>query len=173
MKEENEKVNRPEKVDQRKNMDQPKKVEKPKKVEQPKKDGNDTLRQSVMFTLLSLSAGLVEAGSFVVLDLTSLPYGWAHGLSVVLSVLWNFTLNRRYTFKSANNVPIAMLKVALFYAFFIPITAYLGQMASSEGINDFVIKAVTMLLNFIGEFLWWKFVVFYGSENTNSLAKKK
>lgn len=173
MKEENEKVNRPEKVDQRKNMEKPKKVDKPKKVEQPKKGGNDTLRQSVMFTLLSLSAGLVEAGSFVVLDLTSLPYGWAHGLSVALSVLWNFTLNRRYTFKSANNVPIAMLKVALFYVFFIPITAYFGQMASLAGINDFVIKAVTMLLNFIGEFLWWKFVVFYGSENTNSLAKKK
>lgn len=173
MKEENEKVNKPEKVDQRKNMDQPKKVEQLKKVEQPKRGGNDTLRQSVMFTLLSFSAGLVEAGSFVVLDLTSLPYGWAHGLSVALSVLWNFTLNRRYTFKSANNVPIAMLKVALFYAFFIPITAYLGQMASSAGINDFVIKAVTMLLNFVGEFLWWKFVVFYGSENTNSLAKKK
>ena len=173
MKEENGKVNQSKKVDRQKNVDQPKKVNQPNNVVQPKKGRNETLRQSVMFTLLSLSAGLVEAGSFVVLDLTSLPYGWAHGLSVALSVLWNFTLNRRYTFKSANNVPIAMLKVALFYVFFIPITAYFGQMASLAGINDFVIKAVTMLLNFIGEFLWWKFVVFYGSENTNSLAKKK
>lgn len=179
MKEENGKVREPNTADQPKTVNEPKTTEQPrtvnepKKTDQQKKGGNDTLRQSVMFTLLSLSAGLVEAGSFVVLDLTSLPYGWAHGISVALSVLWNFTLNRRYTFKSANNVPIAMLKVALFYAFFIPITAYLGQMASSAGINDFVIKAVTMLLNFVGEFLWWKFVVFYGSENTNSLAKKK
>lgn len=144
-----------------------------KNVNEKKQGAKETLRQSVMFTLLSLSAGLVEAGSFVVLDLAHVPYFWAHLISVTLSVLWNFTLNRRYTFKSANNVPIAMLKVGLFYLFFIPITAYFGQMASSAGINDFIIKAVTMLLNFVGEFLWWKFVVFYGSENTNSLAKKK
>lgn len=144
-----------------------------KNVNEKKQGAKETLRQSVMFTLLSLSAGLVEAGSFVVLDLAHIPYFWAHLISVTLSVLWNFTLNRRYTFKSANNVPIAMLKVGLFYLFFIPITAYFGQMASSAGINDFIIKAVTMLLNFVGEFLWWKFVVFYGSENTNSLAKKK
>ncbi len=144
-----------------------------KNVNEKKQGAKETLRQSVMFTLLSLSAGLVEAGSFFVLDLANIPYFWAHLISVTLSVLWNFTLNRRYTFKSANNVPIAMLKVGLFYLFFIPITAYFGQMASSAGINDFIIKAVTMLLNFVGEFLWWKFVVFYGSENTNSLAKKK
>lgn len=166
-------VVQPKKAEQAKEADPPNKADKPKKVDQPKKGRNETLRQSVMFTLLSLSAGLVETGSFVVLDLTSLSYGWAHGISVTLSVLWNFTLNRRYTFKSANNVPIAMLKVALFYVFFIPITAYFGQMASSAGINDFMIKAVTLLLNFVGEFLWWKFVVFSGSENTNSLAKKK
>ncbi len=66
-----------------------------------------------------------------------------------------------------------MLKVGLFYAAFIPLTAWLGQLAAGAGINEYIIKIVTMLLNFVGEFLWWKFVVFRGSENANELAKKK
>lgn len=124
--------------------------------------------------LLSLSAGAVEAISFLLLDaFTDLPYEWAHVISLVLSVVYNFTLNRRYTFKSANNMPVAMVKVAVFYVFFIPITAWLGQAASDSGINDVLIKAVTMVLNLIGEFLWWKFIVFRGSENTNDLAQKQ
>ncbi|MDU7516610.1 MAG: sodium:solute symporter, partial [Varibaculum cambriense] len=100
------------------------------------------------------------------------PYAWTHFISITLSVIYNFTLNRRYTFKSANNVPIAMVKVAVFYAFFIPITMWLGALAASAGVNDFIIKGVTMILNFIGEFAWWKWVVFRGTENTNDLARK-
>lgn len=134
----------------------------------------ESLIQAVKFTLLSLSAGLIEAGSFIVLErLTSLSYDLKHVISIILSVLWNFTLNRRYTFKSANNVPVAMIKVALFYVVFIPVTAWLGQIASNNNINDYLIKIPTMLLNFVGEFLWWKLVVFRGSENTNKLADKK
>lgn len=133
-----------------------------------------TKKQVVLFVLLSLSAGAVEAASFLLIDgFTDLPYEWAHVISLVLSVIYNFTLNRRYTFKSANNVPVAMVKVAIFYVFFIPITAWLGQVASDSGINDLIIKAVTMVLNLLGEFLWWKFIVFRGSENTNDLAQKK
>lgn len=128
--------------------------------------------QAIKFTLLSLSAGIVEAGSFALLQwLTPLSYEWSHIISVTLSVIYNFTLNRRYTFRSANNVPIAMVKVALFYAVFIPVTAWGGQILSDQGINDGIIKAGTMVLNFIGEFLWWKLVVFRGSENTNDLAQ--
>lgn len=134
----------------------------------------ESLVQAIKFTLLSLSAGLIEAGSFVLLErLTTLSYDFKHVISIVLSVLWNFTLNRRYTFKSANNVPIAMIKVALFYVVFIPLTAWLGQMASNNNVNDYLIKIPTMLLNFVGEFLWWKFVVFRGTENTNKLAQEK
>ena len=134
----------------------------------------ESLVQAIKFTLLSLSAGLIEAGSFVLLErLTALSYDFKHVISIVLSVLWNFTLNRRYTFKSANNVPIAMIKVALFYVVFIPLTAWLGQMASNNNVNDYLIKIPTMFLNFVGEFLWWKFVVFRGTENTNKLAQEK
>lgn len=134
----------------------------------------EALIQAIKFTLLSVSAAGIEALSFIALNaLTSWPYNVKHVISIVLSVLWNFTLNRRYTFKSANNVPVAMLKVGLFYAFFVPITAWLGQLAAGAGVNEFIIKGSTMVLNFVGEFLWWKFVVFKGSENTNKLAKSK
>ncbi|HNZ14881.1 MAG TPA: GtrA family protein [Anaerolineaceae bacterium] len=134
----------------------------------------ESLIQAIKFTLLSISAAGIEAVSFIILErLTTLPYDIKHVISVVLSVLWNFTLNRRYTFKSANNVPIAMLKVGLFYAFFIPLTAWLGKLADGAGVNEYIIKGSTMVLNFVGEFLWWKFIVFRGSENTNALAKKK
>jgi len=132
----------------------------------------ESLFQVIKFTILSLSAAGIEALSFLGLDtLTGLSYEAKHVISVVLSVLWNFTLNRRYTFKSANNVPVAMLKVGLFYAIFIPVTAWLGQLATGAGIHEYIVKATTMILNFVGEFLWWKLVVFRGSENTNKLAR--
>ena len=128
--------------------------------------------QAIMFVLLSLSAAVIEAVSYLLLDwLTPLPYDWKHVISIILSVIWNFTLNRRYTFRSANNVPIAMAKVALFYVFFIPITAWLGQVVANAGVSEVLIKAATMVLNGVGEFVWWKFVVFRGSEDTNSLAQ--
>ena len=133
----------------------------------------ESLIQAIKFTLLSISAAGIEAVSFIILErLTTLPYDIKHVISVVLSVLWNFTLNRRYTFKSANNVPIAMLKVGLFYAFFIPLTAWLGKLADGAGINEYIIKGSTMVLNFVGDFLWWKFIVFRRREHKR-LAKKK
>ena len=138
------------------------------------KKQNETLVQTIKFTLLSLSAGLVEAASFALLDLlTPLPYDWKHIISIVLSVLYNFTLNRRYTFKSANNIPVAMFKVSIFYVFFIPVTAWLGQIAANAGLNEYLIKGISMLANFVGEFIWWKFIVFRGTENTNDLARKE
>lgn len=139
----------------------------------PEAKKKDTLIQALKFTLLSISAGGVEFLSFLILEAWSgLPYAWIHVISVVLSVLWNFTLNRRFTFKSTNNVPIAMLKVAAFYLAFIPLTAWGGQWAANQGMSEVLVKICTMLLNFVGEFLWWKFVVFRDIENTNDLAKK-
>lgn len=130
----------------------------------------ETIKQSIMFTVLSISAALVEFISFTILNHFKIPYIWAHVSSIILSVLWNFTLNRKYTFKSASNVPIAMFKASLFYLFFIPITAFLGQKASLIGINDFLIKGLTMVSNFVGEFLWWKFFVFKDNKNIKDLS---
>ena len=124
------------------------------------------LWQAVKFTLFSASAGVIQIGSFALLELFIQDYWIPYLISLVLSILWNFTLNRRYTFKSAANVPVAMAKVFGFYLVFTPLSTYLGNIAEGHGVNDFIILAVTMLCNFVLEFLFCKFVVYRGQENT-------
>ncbi|MBP3382153.1 MAG: GtrA family protein [Clostridia bacterium] len=124
------------------------------------------LRQAIKFTLFSVSAGIVQIGSFAVLEIFIKQYWIPYLVSLVLSIVWNFTLNRRYTFKSAANVPVAMAKVFGFYLVFTPLSTYLGNVAESAGVNDFIILAVTMLANFVLEFLFCKFVVYRGKEDT-------
>ena len=124
------------------------------------------LWQAVKFTLFSISAGVIQVGSFAVLELFIQDYWVPYLLSLTLSILWNFTLNRRYTFQSAANVPVAMAKVFGFYLVFTPVSTYLGNLAEGCGVNDFVILIVTMLANFVLEFLFCKFVVYRGKEDT-------
>jgi len=124
------------------------------------------LWQALKFTLFSISAGVIQIGSFAVLEIFIKVYWIPYLTSLVLSILWNFTLNRRYTFKSAANVPVAMTKVFGFYLAFTPLSTYLGHIAESKGVNDFVILIVTMLANFVLEFLFCKFVVYRGKEDT-------
>ena len=122
--------------------------------------------QAVKFTLFSISAGVIQIGSFALLELFIKDYWIPYLISLVLSILWNFTLNRRFTFKSAANVPIAMLKVFGFYLVFTPLSTYLGNLAEAHGVDDFIILLVTMVANFVLEFLFCKFVVYRGKENT-------
>ena len=122
--------------------------------------------QVLKFTLFSASAGLIQVGSFAILEMFIQDYWIPYLVSLILSILWNFTLNRRYTFKSAANVPAAMAKVFGFYLVFTPLSTYLGDLAEGAGINDFVILIVTMLANFVLEFLFCKFVVYRGTEDT-------
>lgn len=124
------------------------------------------LWQAVKFTLFSASAGVIQIGSFALLEIFIQDYWIPYLISLVLSILWNFTLNRRYTFKSAANVPVAMAKVFGFYLVFTPLSTYLGNLAEGYGVNDFIILVVTMLANFILEFLFCKFVVYRGQEDT-------
>lgn len=124
------------------------------------------LWQAVKFLLFSISAGIIQVGSFALLELFIQDYWVPYLISLVLSILWNFTLNRRYTFKSAANVPVAMAKVFGFYLVFTPLSTYLGHLAEGVGINDFVILIVTMLSNFVLEYLFCKFVVYRGQEDT-------
>lgn len=124
------------------------------------------LWQAVKFTLFSISAGVIQIGSFALLELFIQDYWIPYLISLVLSILWNFTLNRRYTFKSAANVPVAMAKVFGFYLVFTPLSTYLGNLAEGYGANDFLILIVTMLANFALEFLFCKFVVYRGKEDT-------
>lgn len=122
--------------------------------------------QAIKFTLFSISAGLIQIGSFAILELFIEGYWIPYLTSLLLSILWNFTLNRRYTFKSAANVPVAMAKVLGFYAVFTPLSTWLGNMAAIAGAPEFLVLGVTMLLNFVLEFLFCKLVVYRGQENT-------
>lgn len=123
--------------------------------------------QMVKFTLFSVSAGVIQIGSFTLLnEVFKMIYWPAYLISLVLSILWNFTLNRRYTFKSATNVPIAMAKVFGFYLVFTPLSTWLGYLAEGGGVNEYIVLGLTMLSNFVLEFLFCKFVVYRGKENT-------
>ena len=122
--------------------------------------------QAVKFTLFSISAGIIQIGAFALLEVFIKDYWIPYLTSLVLSILWNFTLNRRYTFKSAANVPVAMMKVFGFYLVFTPLSTYLGNLAEGVGVNDFIILIVTMLANFVLEYLFCKFVVYRGKEDT-------
>ena len=130
------------------------------------KDSKKNFLQALKFTLFSVSAGVIQVGAFALLEIFIKTYWIPYLVSLVLSILWNFTLNRRYTFRSAANVPVAMAKVFGFYLVFTPLSTYLGDLAEANGVNDFLILIVTMLVNFVLEFLFCKFVVYRGQENT-------
>ena len=128
----------------------------------------------VKFTLFSISAGLIEMGSFALLnELLHLPYWLSYLAALVLSVLWNFTLNRKFTFKSAANVPVAMLKVAAYYAVFTPLSTMLVHYLTDRlGWNEYLVTAINMILNFVTEFLYQRFFVFGRSIDTGAAAER-
>ena len=134
---------------------------------------NRDLVRMVKFVLFSISAGVIQAVSFTLLhEIMHWPYWPCYLIALVLSVLYNFTLNRRFTFQSAANVPIAMLKVFLYYFVFTPLSTWLGQLASNAGGNEYLILFVTMAANLVTEFLFCRFVVYRGNMDTNGKAKR-
>ena len=128
--------------------------------------------RAIKFALFSVSAGIIEIAEFTLLDtLTDWKYWPCYLIALICSVVWNFTLNRKYTFKSAANVPIAMLKVALFYAVFTPVSTWLEHWYTTGlGWNEYVATILNMLLNFVTEFLYQRFFVFGKSIDTNAGA---
>ena len=129
------------------------------------------LLRMLKFTLFSISAGLIEIGTFTLLnEVFHWSYWVCYLIALVLSVVWNFTLNRRFTFQSAANVPVEMLKVAAYYAVFTPLSTLLEhQLAGNLGWNEYLVTAINMALNFVTEFLFQRFVVYRNSIDT---AKK-
>lgn len=130
------------------------------------------LWQTLKFTAFSISAGAIQIVSFSVLEIFIKDYWIPYLVSLILSIIWNFTLNRRFTFKSAANIPIAMAKIFGFYLVFTPVSTWLGNLAEEKGGKDFVILIVTMVFNFVLEYLFCKFVVYRGQENTINDNKK-
>ncbi len=127
------------------------------------------LIRTLKFIGFSISAGVIEAGSFTLLtELTDMPYWPRYLIALVLSVVWNFTLNRKFTFKSAASVPKAMALVALFYAVFTPVTTLLGNyLADTRMRNDYLVTGINMVLNLSLEYLYDRFIVFGKSIDTN------
>ena len=131
--------------------------------------------RSLKFLLFSISAGVIElAASSLLNELTSWSYWPCYLVALALSVLWNFTLNRRYTFQSANNVPRAMALVFAFYCVFTPLSTFLGSfLADTLGWNEYLVTILNMAANFILEYLYDRLAVFRGSIDTNSRARNK
>ena len=141
-----------------------------------KSEKKKELIRTIKFVLFSISAGLVQIGSFALLTwiFPNWEYWVRYLIALVLSVIWNFTLNREFTFKSANNVPIAMLKVAGYYAVFTPLSTLLGNWLTKDLCwNEFLATGLNMLLNFVTEYLFDRFFVFGKSIDTNARAKKE
>jgi len=140
-----------------------------------KKAKNKEAVRMIKFVFFSISAGIIEIITFSLLnELAKWPYWPCYLIALVLSVLWNFTLNRNFTFKSASNVPIAMLKVAGFYCVFTPLSTLLGNyLAETLMWNEYLVTGINMALNFVTEYLFDRFVVFGNSLDTNAAAQKE
>ena len=140
-----------------------------------RKDKRTELWRVVKFVLFSASAGVIQIGLFTALnELCRWSYWPCYLIALVASVVWNFTLNRKFTFQSANNVPKAMAMVLGYYAVFTPLSTILGNwLVESCGWNEYLVTVMNMLLNFVTEYLFDTFVVFRGSMDTNEAAKKK
>ena len=125
------------------------------------------LIRTIKFVLFSASAGIIQLASFALFEEALHLVHWlSYLLSLVLSVLWNFTFNRKFTFKSAANIPIAMLKVALFYCVFAPLSTWWTHEFTQMGVNEYIIEFGTMAVNLVTEYLYCRFVVYRNSMNT-------
>ncbi len=143
-----------------------------------KKGGWREVWRFLKYSLFAASAGLIETGGFYLLGLIPGFGYWACYLpALVASVVWNFTLNRRFTFQSAANIPAAMLKVFAYYAVFTPLSTILGnwlvevRFAGSAAANDIVYFA-TLLTNFITEYLYQRYYVFRGQIDSRKKAQE-
>ena len=131
-----------------------------------KKGFKETVR-AIKFTLISISAGIIQIGTFTLMyELIKCDYWVSYLTSLLLSVIWNFTINRKITFKSANNVKIAMLLVLAFYAVFTPVSTVLGSLAEGNGVDGLIVEIVTMVCNFVLEYLYTRFIVYRKSCDT-------
>ena len=135
-------------------------------------DTKKEIIRTMKFVLFSASAGIIQVLSFTLMEeLLHLEHWISYLVALVLSVLWNFTLNRKFTFYSANNIPIAMMKVGLFYLFFTPLSTWWTAVLTGDSVgwNEYLVLALTMLINFTTEYLYDRFIVFGKSIDT---AKK-
>lgn len=141
-----------------------------------KPENKKELIRALKFLFFSVSAGVIELVSFTILNefVFKNHYWPSYIIALVLSVLWNFTFNRKFTFQSAANIPVAMMKVAAYYAVFTPLSTLLGSyLADGLGWNEYLVTGINMVLNFVTEFLYQRFFVFGSTLDTNVKEKEK
>lgn len=127
--------------------------------------------RAVKFAVFSVSAGIIQIAVFTLLnEVLKWNYWVCYLTALIISVLWNFTLNRKITFRSANNIPVAMLKVAAYYVVFTPLSTWSGDFLTRAGWNEYGVLAVSMITNFVTEFLYDRFYVF--GKSIDTAAKK-
>ena len=129
--------------------------------------------RSFKFLMFSISAGVIQIVSFTLLnEIFHLWYWLSYLAALILSVIWNFTLNRKFTFHSASNVPIAMIKVALYYAVFTPLSTWWTAVLTDNLLwNEYLVLIITMVINFVTEYLFDRFVVFRGNIDNDGSVK--
>ena len=152
----------------------------------PKLSAKQNLWMVIKFVLFSASAGIIQFGSFTLLheftrldEMTRLDrlfgngYGITYFIALVLSVLWNFTFNRKFTFKSAANIPVAMLKVFAFYLVFTPLSVWWGVVLTNKGWNEYLVLLGTMLVNLVTEYIYDRYVVYGKTVYTNEDGQRE
>ena len=137
-------------------------------------NSKDNIWQITKFLCFSISAGIIQMVTFTMLnEIVEWPYWPSYLISLVSSILWNFTFNRKFTFKSASNIPKAMLLVFAYYLVFTPLSTLWGQVMADKKINEYIVLAFTMIVNFITEFLYQRYIVFKKTSNKNELESKQ
>ena len=127
------------------------------------------LMRTAKFLLFSVGAAAIQVGSFTLMEEVFHVTHWlSYLVSLFLTIIWMFTLNRKYTFRSANNVPVAMLKTLGYYAVFTPLSTWWTAALTSAPIcwNEYLVLGITMVINCSTEYLFDRFVVFGDSLDT-------
>lgn len=122
--------------------------------------------QTLSFTLLNELSKRTDLFDFLPENIINNEYGLFYFIALFLSVLFNFTVNRKFTFKSAANIPVAMLKVFGYYCVFTPLSIWWGNALTNIGWNEYLVLAFTMAINLSTEFLFTRFVVYRNSINS-------
>ena len=135
--------------------------------------GREWLR-AVKFLFFSISAGLIQIAVFTFLnEVVKLSYWPAYLIALIASVVYNFTINRKFTFHSAANVPVAMAKVFAYYCVFTPLSTIGGNyLTETLGWNEYIVLAISMILNFVTEFLFTRFVVYRNQVDNDGSVKE-
>lgn len=139
-----------------------------------KKDRKELFR-AIKFAIVSMSAGIVELGTFTLMnELTNLKYWPCYLTALIASIIWCYTVNRRYTFKSGKSIPVVLAYAAGFYAVFTPATTILGNyLAETLMWNEYIVTIINMTLNLVLEYLYDTYVVYRNDMDNNSLAMKE